>query len=312
MTKTHRLKLTFSGAEPQKFSQWGEEFAVDQILQELFPRQDYLESKALIEFGASKGPDNSNFWKFKDVARLLLIEANEDSFEKLRHSTQSLKNAACLKMRIGVTPGVDNLLSAIESVSLTPAEILGVSIDIDSDDAAVFEAMGFTPPFAIVEFNPTLPFEGRYRNPPGKKIGNNIGEILAVGEKLGMFPVGLTKTNVILCDKQFENRVERIDVLEEVSKLDLPRFGWGYDGTLVCFSTNGADLTKSFYHNGWSGSIQFQPVPAFLRGHQDGKIREILRFVHSFVLGFLSSYGTALPAVLREIVKHRGRGKLAK
>jgi hypothetical protein len=41
-----------------------------------------------------------------------------------------------------------------------------VSIDIDGDDAAVFENLGFLPEMAIVEFNPTLGVDSIYRNPP--------------------------------------------------------------------------------------------------------------------------------------------------
>jgi hypothetical protein len=40
-----------------------------------------------------------------------------------------------------------------------------VSLDIDGDDAEVFENLGFLPEMAIVEFNPTLGVDSIYRDP---------------------------------------------------------------------------------------------------------------------------------------------------
>jgi len=64
------MKLSFDGNN--EFSQWGEELAVGQILSVLdshFPKP----KRYLVEFGASRGPDNSNFWKFRDSRDLVLI-----------------------------------------------------------------------------------------------------------------------------------------------------------------------------------------------------------------------------------------------
>jgi hypothetical protein len=125
--------------------------------------------------------------------------------------------------------------------------VAGVSIDIDSDDAAVFESIGFNPFFfVIVEFNPYLPADARFRNPKGQNMGNSIGEIMFVAQSKQMFPVGITPTNLVFVSEIFRGTFQEIQILNEIGKLNLPRFGWGYDGTLLRFSTSGIDTTQEF------------------------------------------------------------------
>ena len=297
------MKLTFLSEEPPEFSQWGEEFAVAQILSVIPPTKSGASGVTLVEFGASRGPDNSNFWKFREFTRLVLIEADERSFQELSNAAQDLKNVTCVNMRIGTSKGVDDLASALERASIEGQSVAGVSIDIDSDDAAVFEEMGIRPQFAIIEYNPTLPLDGRFRNPKGKLFGNNLGELLFVAKQMEMFPAGLTPTNVIFCSKELIGQIDEIDVEEELAKLDLPRFGWGYDGTLISFTTSGRDNTNEFYHNGWSSTLLFQPLPKYLRGHQDSKTKGLLRLGYSLAFGLLSSNFQAVPYLIKGVRK---------
>jgi len=206
-------------------------------------------------------------------------------------------------MRVGTTVGLDNLAKALEELEVELSSVSGVSIDIDSDDAFVLETIGFSPEFVIVEHNPTLPSDGRYRNPPSSTIGNNLGELIAVGTNLGLYPVGLTNTNLIMCNKNLYHLINEIDVLEELSNLDLPRFGWGYDGTLIRYGTNGTNTTSEFYYNGWSGHLLFQPTPKFLRGYQDSKLKRVFRTLHSGFWGVIASLLSVTPQVIRRLVE---------
>jgi hypothetical protein len=180
---------------------------------------------------------------------------------------------------VGLEQGKNDLETILVESDVDTSLVAGVSIDIDSDDAAVFESIGFNPFFVIVEFNPYLPADASFRNPKGQNMGNSIGELLSVAQSKKMFPVGITPTNLIFLSEKFRGIFQEIQILNEIKKLNLPRFGWGYDGTLLRFSTSGIDTTQEFYHNGWSGQLLFQPAPKFLRGYQDSKLKRLLRAV---------------------------------
>jgi hypothetical protein len=71
------LKIEFAG---DGYSQWGEEHAVRQLVGSLPVSSAHF----LVEFGASRGPDNSNFWGLKDELPLVLIEASFNRFQELK------------------------------------------------------------------------------------------------------------------------------------------------------------------------------------------------------------------------------------
>ena len=90
-----------------------------------------------MEFGASRGPDNSNFWKFRDSNQLILIEADQKRFSELVLASQNQPKIRTLFMRVGTTIGLDNLAMALGKLKIDFRQVSGVSIDIDSDDAHV-------------------------------------------------------------------------------------------------------------------------------------------------------------------------------
>jgi hypothetical protein len=105
-----------------------------------------------------------------------------------------------------------------------------------------------------------------------------------------MFPVGITPANLVLLSEKFRETFQDIHILEEVGNLNLPRFGWAYDGTLIRFSSSGVDTTLVCYHNLWSGQILFQASPKFLRGYQDSPVKRWMRTALP-ILGSIFSHG---------------------
>jgi hypothetical protein len=267
------------------FSQWGEEAAVAQLLAVTSPRDSdnktSVKSRVLVEFGGSRGTDNSNFYRSAQLGfTVVMIEGDKNRFAGLEKVAKSQSSLIAINEWVEVS---NNLESILQRHSISTQSVEGVSIDIDGDDALIFEHLGVSPQFVIVEHNPTLPMDGRYRNPKGRNIGNNLGELIAVADSKAMYPACLTETNIIFVSEKLRDVVQEIDVNDELSLLGLTRFGLGFDGTLVRFTTSGRDTTSEFYHSGWNHSLVPQPLPRLLRSINLGRT---LTWTKAIYIGF--------------------------
>ena len=256
-----------------RFSQSGEELVVRQLL-EFGPKNPLL-----VEFGGSRGFDNSNMiaQAVDGVADVILIEGSASRYEELKKNTSSLAKVQAIRAFVGYQTGKDSLDQILRDNGTDPEDVFGVSIDIDGDDALVFENMGLRPDFVIVEYNPTLPLDGYFRNTPGKNMGSNVSELRRIGLELGYFEAALTPTNLVLVSNRLADRVEKINLLDEANKLDNPKFGIAYDGTIVRFSGQSI-TTQEIMDGGWSRATIVQPLPRWLRelaggpfGHPRGR-----------------------------------------
>jgi hypothetical protein len=280
-----------------RFSQWGEELVVRQLLQ--FGPQNPI----LVEFGGSRGVDNSNMiaQAIDGVADVILIEGSASRYEQLKKNTSSLAKVQAIRAFVGYTTGEDSLDQILRNNGTDPEDVFGVSIDIDGDDALVFENMGLSPDFVIVEYNPTLPIDGYFRNPPGKNMGSNVSELRRIGIELGYFEAALTPTNLVLVSNRLADRVEKINLLDEANQLDNPKFGIAYDGTIVRFSGQSI-TTQEIMDGGWSRATIIQPLPRWLRelaggpfGHPWGKkVRRIFSVAVAVLARPISSLLLAL------------------
>jgi hypothetical protein len=269
------------------YSQWGEEGAVRQLLEIIAPTKVFTGEEdrpvTLIEFGGSRGSDHSNFFRFAGShITLVMIEGDRSRFSGLEEMAR--KNASLVAINAWVDDRENNVGEILSRHGVPTTDIQGVSIDVDGDDALVFENLGVEPNFVIIEHNPTLPSDGRFRNPKGRTIGNNLGELHAVAADREMFPVCLTETNIIFLKNSFRSDVREIDMHLEMKQLDLVRFGIGFDGTLVRFSTSLGDSTAEFYHNGWANSLVIQPVPRVLRRGKITRQVQTLQMLYSVLL----------------------------
>jgi len=259
-----------------KYSQWGEENALRQIFSVLERKTEDL---IHVEFGASLGTDNSNLFVFAEEGKqVVFIESDPKKHAVLEKRIDGLPaaQAVCAHVISGeATPStsrmqsrfVGTLSTVLGRAGVDVSRVGVVSIDIDGDDSAVFENLGLAPPVVICEFNPTLPIDSYFRNPLGANLGNSPLELVRVATARGMFPVAITHTNLIFVSNDFHLDFEEVDLVGHMSSEDFPRFGLGYDGTLLKFLSNGTDVTAEYYSIIWSSSVILQPLTRFLRGY---------------------------------------------
>jgi hypothetical protein len=266
-----------------KYSQNGEELLV---LELLHLTDQEKPGGVLVEFGGSKGKDNSNLFAAGEQGRnLILIERDSKRFSVLSATIREYPSIRGIQAAVGYshppTRGGGEILGTIlKNNGVDPHDCSVVSIDIDSDDAAVFENLGISPELVIVEFNPSFPADSCFRNPEGTAMGNSAGELMRVGRSLGMYLVGVFPTNLVFMKESYRDRVPELDLWTELERHDLPRFGLGYDGTVVRYHTSGRTSIAEIYHNGWNDTFIRQPTPPRLRRYsQSERWARLLHFV---------------------------------
>ena len=158
-----------------------------------------------------------------------------------------------------------------------------LSIDIDSDDYAVWKGMEkFAPKIVIVEYNPTIPNACFYVQPLGEAKGNSARALTELGRSKGYELVAVTGSNLIFVhDDQFAKLGVEKTTLEDLRE-DVGFIFHGYDGVLI--------VTGDMGINPWSHMPIIQPLPPFLRGFQPrpkiiGKIRKKYRKLVNLIVG---------------------------
>ena len=73
------------------------------------------------------------------VADVFLIEGNASRYEELKKNTSSLAKVQAIRAFVGYQTGKDSLDQILRDNGTDPKDFFGVSIDIDGDDALVFE-----------------------------------------------------------------------------------------------------------------------------------------------------------------------------
>jgi hypothetical protein len=106
---------------------------------------------------------------------LVLIEANADLYKELEVAISPYPNIIGIQAKVLFSGGLGGgwregtLSEILQAQGIDPQSVDVVSIDIDGDDAAVFENLGFVPEIVVCEFNPTFPSDAVFRNPPRKE-----------------------------------------------------------------------------------------------------------------------------------------------
>jgi hypothetical protein len=102
---------------------------------------------------------------------------------------------------------------------------------------------------------------------------------------------------------QYKEQVPEVNLADSIGAIPLTRFAWGYDGTLVRFSTDGEDTTRGIYHNGWNDSFLRQPLPPALR--RFSKARWWLRALYFISTGIIQPIET-IKVMIRYINRPSG------
>jgi hypothetical protein len=197
-------KIPFHEYFKTVYSQWGE----DGILEEIFERIK-CENKYFVEFGAGDGKyiSNTAFLRLEKNWNGLLLEGDKNLVEKGGGDSIKLYHEMIYS---------NNINELFEKYKV-PKNFGLLSIDIDGDDAYVFDALNFNkfcPDVIICEFNPGLPNhrgikiieqKGNLSNGDLHMrgyIGANICEIYNVAQKKGYEFVTSISVNLIFVKKE--------------------------------------------------------------------------------------------------------------
>lgn len=274
-----------------KYSQNGE----DGILQGLTERIG-LSKGYFVEFGAWDGKKYSNCaYLYEKGWKGCFIEANPARFKTLLANYPDDK---VLKLNMFIEEsGPNSLDSVMVSHGITDVDVL--SIDIDSDDLAIWESVTqCLPEILVIEYNPTIPFDTRYKNARGKNHGNAALSILESSEAKGYSLIDGTSTNLIFLRKKTINRIGLLpkNLQELKDQLNLSRYFFGYDGTLLQEKSKLLDVgITELFRVPWSNYIAVQPIPRLLRAYRDSKgvlyyvglVRSLLFALHRSPVDFL-------------------------
>lgn len=243
------------------YSQNGE----DGILENLLARLD-IGDGYFVEFGAWDGKHWSNTYRCYERGWAgCFIEGMASRFEILQ---QNVPDERVLKIQtyleVSGPNSLDEILSGhgVERVDL-------LSIDIDSDDLAIWEGVRkYQPPVVIIEYNSTIPFDTRYINPKGKAHGSSALSITESATNRGYRLVEGTDTNLIFA---LETLMRDADIhcksLQEIRDQAYHlRLFFGNDGTLLHDypPLNEAGITEIFPVP-FAMSFGIQPIPRWLR-----------------------------------------------
>jgi hypothetical protein len=167
-----------------------------------------------------------------------------------------------------------------------------LSIDIDSDDLAVWRSVkGFRPRVVVIEYNPTIPIDVFFENPAGENKGNSARSIFEYARSIDYAMVGTTTTNLVFVERRTGPLPFRCFELSDEDLSLGVRYFFGYDGTLITKETGPmtSHAMPEFLVAPWAGSIFKQPVSRYFRQHDRGRVRDWLNLVSSAISAGITS-----------------------
>jgi hypothetical protein len=139
---------TLKQYEKKYYSQQGEDGVLEEVCFRVFDGN--IDDKHIFEFGASTGIEcNSRYFILEHGWHATLIEASENAYTVLR--AMSAYNPKVTTLKEKVTP--DNIQALLDKCE---KEVDVLSIDIDSQDYWVWEAVTSSPKVVVVEYNADL------------------------------------------------------------------------------------------------------------------------------------------------------------
>lgn len=136
------------------YSQFGE----DGIIERIISTSKIPISKYIVDVGAYDGITNSNTYNLFITKKIegLVIEPNENNFEKLNKLDFGKSNIQKLKIKVS-TKGVNSIDEIVKKYLGKDIEIGYLSIDIQSYDYYLLKYLKIRPQIISIEFNPSIP-----------------------------------------------------------------------------------------------------------------------------------------------------------
>ena len=220
-----------------EYSQFGE----DGMIEEIFRRVGARDS-ICVEFGAADGLHCSNtarLWKSGWAAAL--IEADPELYPALAENTAGYGvSTTCVELE----PTGDNSVDAVLG-GLGIVRVDFMSIDVDGDDYAIWEAMTMRPLVVCIEYNQSIPPHIDLRQAQlGDCFAASARALCNLAKDKGYTLVGLSRCNLFFVDNteawrfhSFERDLERLfdysaltyvvtDVAGRAAVVGTPPWGW--------------------------------------------------------------------------------------
>jgi hypothetical protein len=167
-----------------------------------------------------------------------------------------------------------------------------LSIDIDSDDLAIFLSLKkLRASVVVIEYNQTIPIDVDYINPRGENKGNSVRSILRVAKDKGYVLVAVTLTNLTLVAQELiPDSIKRFGI-DDIDIFPGTRYFFGYDGTLLCSREEEGRrvvLDRELIVIPWKFAFLPQPVPKVFRNYAQDTWKENLLLVYSGLISLLT------------------------
>jgi len=180
--------MHFNKFEKNKYSQFGEDGIIEEILNRLNLKQ--IDNFWCCEFGAWDGKYASNTFALVEKGwNAIYIEGNPVSFLDLKKNSQIFTKIIPIQAMISKNIDDKNSLDNILSNTKIPKDFEILSIDIDSYDLDVWENLqNYSPKIVIIEVDGTIP-PGVVLRHSNKIVGNSFTATVNVGKKKGYTPI---------------------------------------------------------------------------------------------------------------------------
>lgn len=236
------------------YSQNGE----DGIIQEACARLN-IKKGYFVEFGAWDGKYLSNTYNLYQNCDWsgCYIEGDQKRFQMLLKNIDLKK---ILSINCFVSVDGENTLDNILRRHGVNKNLDIISIDVDSEDLAIWESLkNYRPRIVVIEFNPTIPNACEFVQPLGTHLGNAPLSIIKLGAAKGYCPFAATDTNLFFIQKEIfdQLRLGKAPTLPELRQ-EVGFIFLGYDGSII--------TTGGITGNPWNYSAPIlQTFPKFLR-----------------------------------------------
>jgi hypothetical protein len=242
-----------------RYSQNGEDGILSKAFEVLAVDQGYF-----CEFGAWDGKHFSNSYRLYELGwRGCYVEGSAARYRDLLANVRRPEvKCVCAFVSPEGENSLDNILrgSGAKEVDL-------LSIDVDSDDLAIWRSLSqYRPKVVVIEYNPTIPIDIEFENPPGENKGNSALSIFRFASGKRYELVAATDTNLVFVDGEANRgKLGRFNIWDREMCLG-PRYFFGYDGTLIrTMAGTGTPQYQELFRVPWNGVIFPQPVPRLFR-----------------------------------------------
>ncbi len=288
-------------------SQDGEDGIIEKLIE-----LEGIDKGFFCEFGAWDGRYLSNCYNLiKKGWSGCFIEGDSLRYKNL---LKNVPQSEIIKINAWVTAAGENSLdNLLQRHKVSYVDLL--SIDIDGDDLLVWKGVKkFVPKIVIVEYNPTIPSDVLYVNPPGCNHGNSMLAVLDYARSAGYSLIEGTDTNLMFVrsESRTVELIEKKNLADIAQQTKHKRYFFAYDGTLLVHTRLSGPRVLEILLVPWSYPpvIFPQPIPKMLRGYAPNKTKGLSRFFFSILTTVLLRPIAFFRTISVYLKAYRNRGKV--